>query len=336
MKAIRYDGTQARFSADAPQPTPLSGEALIRVELAALCNTDREIMAGYVPHYNNIMGHEFVGTVVSIEQDASTTPADLALVGKRVVGEINLNCNRMDCPMCSIGRTSQCPQRTVLGIHDKDGCFADYITLPTRLLHAVPDSLPSTQAVFAEPLAAALRITEVTHISPDRPVALLGDGRLAYMSGQVLALTGAPLTVFGLSEEKLKMFEPFAAGTRLLGQSTQPDSSPVAESDQQSYEVVVDATGHPSGLSTALALTRSGGTLIMKSTYASNVEINMSEVVVREISIRGSRCGPFAPALRYLDRGLVKLPEIEIHQPAQFEAAFASHAFKVALDFSGD
>jgi len=222
----------------------------------------------------------------------------------------------------------------VAGIHNRNGCFADYIALPTRLLHVVPEGLPDDVAIFTEPLAAALRITEMSHISPDQPVALVGDGRLAYMIAQVIALTGAPLTVFGLCEDKLALFEPFAVDTRMIRQTDSNESSSVEESDIHNYEVVMDATGHPSGLATALNLTRSGGLLVMKSTYASNVEINMSEVVVREITIRGSRCGPFAPALRYLDRGMIRLPSVEVFNPAEFRTAFSSQAFKVVLDFN--
>jgi len=327
MRAVVCDGKRALYTDDRAKPKLAAGEALIKVSLAALCNTDREIMAGYSPGFSHVMGHEFVGVVEAVASDADPT-----LMGKRVVGEINLSCFSPDCPYCSTRRASQCPKRLVAGIHNRDGCFADYITLPTRLLHLVSDTLPDEAAIFAEPLAAALRITEASHISPDQPVALVGDGRLAYMIGQVIALTGAPLTVFGLCEEKLVLFKPFAADTHVLKQAKQPEIA-INEANLQSYEVVIDATGHPSGLATALALTRSGGLLVMKSTYASKAEINMSEVVVREITIRGSRCGPFAPALRYLDRELICLPPIEVFDPQDFAAAFDSAAFKVALKF---
>ena len=349
MRAIHFNGEQASYTTQHPKPKPKPGEALIRVGLAALCNTDREIMAGYSPGFNNVMGHEFVGIV---EEIASPFPSSSStkygssnssseseneackdsyseLIGSRVVGEINLSCHRPDCPLCSIRRYSQCPERKVLGIHDHDGCFADYITLPANLLHLVPDSLSDEAAIYAEPLAAALRITESSHISPNQPTALIGDGRLAFMIGQTLSLTGAPVTVFGRFAEKLELFKPFTVATRLI----KGDTESLDEKDIQAFENVVDATGHPSGLATALALTRSGGMLIMKSTYASSVEINMSEVVVREITIRGSRCGPFGPALRYLDRGLVNLPPAEVFCPADYQAAFQSDAFKVVLDF---
>jgi threonine dehydrogenase-like Zn-dependent dehydrogenase len=310
---------------------------LVRVKLAAICNTDREIMRGYVPGFNNVLGHEFTGVVESLGEG---TDPELAQIwtGQRVVGELNLNCGLPTCVMCGKGRPSQCQARKVLGIHDKDGCFADYLTLPLRLLHRIPEGMPDEVAIFTEPLAAALRITENTHVSPDEPVALLGDGRLAYMIGQVLALTGAPLTVFGLSAEKLAMFETFAVRTVLLASDNR--GSPLSgvdalkAQDVQGFEVVADATGHRSGLATAIALTRSGGCLIMKSTYAETVEINMSEIVVREITIRGNRCGPFEPALRYLDRGLIRMPDIEFFSPIDFEAAFASDAFKAAIRFS--
>jgi len=329
MRAIVSDGKSAHFTEDYPVPVLAVGEALIRVTYAALCNTDREVMSGYSPGFNNVMGHEFVGVVEAVAEGA-----DASFVGKRVVGEINLSCFRQDCVYCSTGRASQCRSRTVPGIHNRDGCFADYLTLPTRLLHLVPDGLSDEAAIFAEPLAAALRIVELSHISPDKPIALVGDGRLAYMIGQVIALTGAPLTVFGLFGEKLEMFKPFSVETKLIKQGVAPGEKAIADSDTEGYEVVIDATGHPSGLETAIALTRSGGVLVMKSTYASNVDINMSEVVVRELTIRGNRCGPFAPALRYLDRGLITLPPIEKYDPVNYEDAFKSPAFKVVLDFT--
>jgi len=326
MQALVYNGSDAVYTRDYPQPTPAPGEALIRVRLAALCNTDREILRGYSPGFTGVMGHEFVGVVAEVAD-----PADVSLVGQRVVGEINLSCFQPDCLYCSTGRSSQCTQRRALGIAGKDGCFADYLTLPTRLLHLVPGSLPDEAAIFTEPLAAALRIVEQSHIPPDQPVALVGDGRLAYLIGQVIALTGAPLTVYGRAAEKLEMFAPFAR-TRLVEERARGSASS-SESADDSYEVVIDATGSPDSLASSIALTRSGGLLVMKSTYADNAEINMSEVVVRELTIRGSRCGPFAPALRYLERGRISLPPVELFAPKDFQKAFAAPAFKVALSF---
>ncbi|MDR1412747.1 MAG: alcohol dehydrogenase catalytic domain-containing protein [Actinomycetes bacterium] len=318
MRAVVFDGNKAEYREDWPRPVAAADEALIRVNLAALCSTDREVMRGYSAGFSGVMGHEFVGRV---EQ-----AADPLLVGRRVVGEINLSCFSPDCLYCSTGRDHHCENRSTLGIFNKDGCFADYLTLPTRLLHVLPDDMPDAVALFAEPLAAALRIVEQSHISPNQPVAVVGDGRLAYLIVQVLALVGAPLTVFGCNAEKLRLFEPFAVATRVVGK----------EAMTNTFEVVVDATGNPESLTLAMALTRAEGLLVMKSTYAGNAEINMSEVVVRELTIRGSRCGPFEPALRYLHCGLITLPPVETFAPRDFEAAFKSHAFKVSLTFQDD
>ncbi|MCL2492314.1 MAG: alcohol dehydrogenase catalytic domain-containing protein [Coriobacteriia bacterium] len=317
MRAIYFDGTKASFETDRAIPEAGIDESLIKVDLAALCNTDREVMRGYSPGFAGVMGHEFVGTVMR--------SSDTELEGKRVVGEINLSCFSDDCLYCATGRDHHCESRTTLGIVDKDGCFADYITLPTRLVHTIPDDMVDEVALFTEPLAAAIRIIEQTPLVVDLPVALVGDGRLAYMIAQVVALTHASLTVYGKDRDKLEMFAPFAR-TILVDQIDW-------DGEHDTYEVVIDATGNPESLASSIALTRSEGFLIMKSTYADKAQIDMSEVVVRELTIRGSRCGPFAPALDLLERGLITLPPVEIFLPQDFEKAFASQAFKVALDF---
>ncbi|MDR2106844.1 MAG: alcohol dehydrogenase catalytic domain-containing protein [Coriobacteriales bacterium] len=309
MRAVVCTEGRAGFVQDYPACHPAEGESLVEVELAAICSTDREILRGYRPGFSGIMGHEFVGVVRK-----SDSPA---LLGRRVVGEINLSCG--SCLYCTTGRPHHCERRTTLGINNKDGSFADFLTLPTSLLHPVPDGLAPQQAIFTEPLAAALRITEQVTFPAGAPVAILGDGRLALMICQALAATtSAALSVMGRHPEKLALFEPYAATC----------SKPTG-----SFEVVIDATGNPASLPVALGLTRSEGTLVMKSTYATTAEIDMSEVVVREIRIQGSRCGPFAPALELLSRGEVSLPAIELYPPESFEAAFASSAFKAALDF---
>jgi len=348
VRAIYFDGTDTRYREDYPQPVRGDDEALIRVTLAALCNTDREMVRGYMPGFTGVLGHEFVGIV----EDA----ADNAWIGKRVVGEINLSCFEPECLYCATGRDHHCLSRTTLGIWSKDGCFADYVTLPTRLLHEVPDLLRDEEAIFAEPLAAAFRIIEQESIkesvldaqgmqpragtvetgtdsdvtnqrtSQRMPVALVGDGRLAFLIGQVIASTGVALTVFGLSADKLKMFAPFA-------DTVIADEVNLA-AGREGFEVVIDATGSPESLATSVALTRSEGLLVMKSTYADVAQIDMSEVVVRELTIQGSRCGPFEPALRMLAEKRITLPPVEAFAPADFEEAFASRAFKVTLDFS--
>jgi threonine dehydrogenase-like Zn-dependent dehydrogenase len=309
LKAVVYTEGRARFVRDHADCRAAEGESLIEVELAAVCSTDREILRGYRPGFSGIMGHEFVGVVRK-----SDSPA---LPGRRVVGEINLSCG--SCLYCTTGRPRHCERRTTLGINNRDGSFADLLALPTPLLHPVPDGLAPEQAIFTEPLAAALRITEQVAFLPGMPVAVLGDGRLALMVCQALfATSSAALSVFGRHPEKLALFAPYAAT------SCEPAGS---------FEVVIDATGSPAALPVALGLTRSEGTLVMKSTYAGIAGLDMSEVVVRELRIQGSRCGPFAPALELLREGKVALPAIELHPPEDFEAAFASSAFKAALDF---
>ncbi|MDR1422545.1 MAG: alcohol dehydrogenase catalytic domain-containing protein [Coriobacteriales bacterium] len=309
MRAIIFNGESAEFIADYPVSQRQANESLIEVQIAALCSTDREILRGYRPDFKGVLGHEFVGIVR--ESDTSH------LIGQRVVGEINLSCGT--CLYCLSGRANHCSERLTLGINHKDGACADFLTLPTELLHVVPDGLPSEIAVFCEPLAAALRITEQVDFPAGVPVAIVGDGRLALMICQALAAsTSAVLTVIGRHPEKLELFAPWA--TTL----TKP---------QGSYEVVIDASGSPESLALSIALTRSEGTLVMKSTYAGTASIDMSEVVVRELRIQGSRCGPFEPALRLLDEGRVALPPIELYAPEDSDAAFASRAFKAAFDF---
>ncbi|MCL2136123.1 MAG: alcohol dehydrogenase catalytic domain-containing protein [Coriobacteriia bacterium] len=309
MRAVIYQNNEAHYLSDQAKPVPLDGESLIRVELAAICNTDREILHAYRPDFHGIIGHEFVGVV---EQSANDK-----LQGKRVVGEINISCG--NCLYCLTDRPNHCVNRATLGIHNKNGTFADYVTLPDQLLWVVGDDLRPDQAIFTEPLAAALRITEQIDLIAETPVAVVGDGRLALLIVEALALTtNAQLTVIGKHPEKLQLFERFAQTTT---------------STQDSYEVVIEASGNPAALSTAIGLTRSLGTLVMKSTYAGTTEIDMSEIVVREIKIVGSRCGPFDKALDLLHSHRLDLPSPVLFKPQEFQAAFDSSAFKVALDF---
>jgi len=330
MKALVFDGQNIDLDVKYPKPVPAPDEALVRVNLAAICNTDREIMGGYSPGFRGVMGHEFVGVVEAVGSEVDSALAD-KLFDQRVVGEINLSCFRQDCFYCMSGSSQHCEQRRVLGIHNKDGCFADYLTLPVRLLHLVPRKVPDKEAIFIEPLAAAMRIVEQVHTPPTKSIALVGDGRLAYMIAQVIALSNAPFTIFGIAKDKLKMFKDYGQTKMLEPIAGLP--SPVGDEDKHAFDIVIDATGSPTSLATSLALTRSQGTLVMKSTYANNAEINMSEVVVREINILGSRCGPYQPALRFLELGLIKLPALKTFDPMDFEAAFKSQAFKVAFDF---
>lgn len=308
MRALYFDGKKAVYREDCPKPERAEGESLIRILMAAVCSTDREILKGYRPDFRGIMGHEFVGIVE--ESD------DESLIGKRVVGELNAGCGH--CLYCRSGREKHCPDRKVIGMEGKDGCFAEYMTLQTHLIHRVPEELPTETAIFTEPLAAAFEITSQVHIKPDTNVAVLGDGRLSLMIAQVLSLTGTDLTVIGKHPEKLEKFRPFAK---------------VATEPEETYEIIVDATGAESGLQLAKKLIRRQGTIIMKSTYAGMANVDMSYFVVNEITIKGSRCGPFEPALRMLAQKKIVLPEIRLFDLKEHDQAFAYRGIKAGFRF---
>ncbi len=308
MKGLYFDGEKAVYREDLPKPVCKEGESLIRILMAAVCSTDREVLKGYRPNFRGVMGHEFVGVVEESE--------DKSLIGQRVVGELNAGCGH--CLYCRTGRGKHCPDRKVIGMEGKDGCFAEYMTLQTHLIHRVPDELPTERAIFTEPLAAAFEITSQVHVSPDTKVAVLGDGRLSLMIAQVLNLTGTDLTVIGKHPEKLEKFSPFA--------------KTVTEADE-TFEIIVDATGAESGLQLAKNLIRRQGTIILKSTYAGTANVDMSYFVVNEITIKGSRCGPFEPALRMLAQKRIVLPEIELFDLRDHEKAFAYRGFKAGFRF---
>ena len=309
MKGIYFDGNQAVYREDLPMPVRGEKESLVKILLCAVCNTDKEVRKGYRPDFRGILGHEFVGEVIE--------SSDENLIGKRVVGELNAACG--ECVYCKTGRPSHCNERRVLGMKNKNGAFAEYMTIDTNLLHVVPEELPTNIAIFTEPLAAAFEILTQVHVSPQKNAAVLGDGRLALFVAQVLAQTGIDLTVIGKHEEKLKLFESFAKVT--------------TEGEAEGYEYVAECTGSPSGLKKALELVRKKGTIILKSTYAGTADVDMSMVVVNEISIVGSRCGPFEPALKMLKEGKIVLPQIEIYECSDFEKAFDSRAFKAGISF---
>ena len=309
MKGIYFNGQDAVYREDLPMPVRGEKESLVKILLCAVCNTDKEVRRGYRPDFRGVMGHEFVGEVVE--------SSDENLIGKRVVGELNATCG--ECVYCKTGRPTHCNERRVLGMKNKDGAFAEYMTIDTNLLHVVPEELPTEIAIFTEPLAAAFEILTQIHVSSDKNAAVLGDGRLALFVAQVLAQTGIDLTVIGKHEEKLELFKSFAKVT--------------TEGELEGYEYVAECTGSPSGLQKALDLVRKKGTIILKSTYAGTVDVNMSMVVVNEISIVGSRCGPFEPALKMLKEGKISLPPIELYECCDFERAFESKAFKAGISF---
>lgn len=307
MKGIYFDGRRAVFRADLPKPVPMPGESLIKIEMAAVCNTDKEILRGYRPDFRGVMGHEFAGVVEASPESA--------LIGKRVVGELNAVCGK--CVYCRTGRFTHCSNRRVLGMHDKDGCFGEYMTIDTGLLHLIPDGLPLESAVYTEPLAAAFEIMTQVPLSPEKNIAVLGDGRLAYCVVQAMCAEGRRVTVIGKHPEKLELFAPFADTT--------------LEREKEGYEIVVEATGSPSGILQALELVRKKGTIVLKSTYTEEVSLPLSQIAVNEISIVGSRCGPFAPAIAALASGKAKFPAITLFPLEEYEKAFAFRGFKAGF-----
>ncbi len=269
---------------DLPIPALQVGEALIRMRLAGICGTDLELLRGYYP-YRNIPGHEFTGEVVE-------APDYPEWIGKRVVGEINLVCG--SCRMCRTGNPTHCEQRQVLGILDKPGVFAEYLTLPLVNLHHVPDNVPDEVAVFAEPLAAALEIQQQVSLQPDSRVLLIGAGRLGQLIAQTLSLTGCDLQVVARHPRQRTLLR--ARGIPVL------DASQVGE---RCFDLVVEATGSPDGFYLARRAIRPRGVLVLKSTYPGDLQVNFSSMVVDELTLVGSRCGPFAPALRLMATGQV-------------------------------
>lgn len=281
MQALYLSDGQLSYRSDYPRPEPRAGEALIRVRLAGICATDLEIVKGYAG-FEGVLGHEFVGIV-----EAS---ADPGWMGQRVVGTINLGCGR--CPVCLSDGPEHCPHRTVLGIINKDGVFADYVTLPLANLLAVPEKIPDETAVFTEPLAAALRIREQVPVRPAARTAVVGPGRLGLLIGQVLALDGTAVTMLGRRPESLELPAQLGLNTGL-----------VTEFGNDSFDFVVEATGNEAGFGHSLRLVRPLGTLVLKSTFHGQATLDLTKLVVAEINVIGSRCGPFAPALRLLARG---------------------------------
>jgi threonine dehydrogenase-like Zn-dependent dehydrogenase len=261
------------------------GEALVRVLLSGICNTDLEIARGYAG-FNGTIGHEFVGVV-----EQST---DRKLVGRRVVGEINAGCGR--CDLCRAGDPRHCPSRTVLGIVGRDGAHAEFLQLPNVNLIPVPKNLSQEQAVFTEPLAAACGILERAAIAKRDRVAVIGDGKLGLLCAQVVALTGAETLLVGKHDEKLRIVKQRGIET------SKPNE---AAKRQREFDVVVEASGAAPGFKLALDLLRPKGKLVLKSTFHGSTEIDAARIVVDEISIVGSRCGRFEPALDLLKKNAV-------------------------------
>lgn len=279
MKALRFENQQLKL-ADISKPN-IKREALVRVLKSGICSTDLEIVKGYA-NFSGTIGHEFVGVV----EAAADAPA---LIGKRVVGEINAGCG--ECKLCLSGDSRHCPARTVLGIVGRDGAHAEFLALPSRNLFEVPESVSDRQAVFVEPLAAAFGITEQVEILPETRVAVIGDGKLGNLCAQSLALKSRNVLTVGKHREKLSLVEKRNVETVLLEK---------AKTLPKDFEVVVEASGSESGFELALDLLRPRGKLVLKSTFHAAAKWQAWRVVVNEITIVGSRCGRFAPAIELL------------------------------------
>ena len=304
MKGLWLDHQTLQFREDLPQPEPAPGEALVKVLQAGICNTDLELLRGYYP-YCGVPGHEFVGVVVQGPE---------LLLQKRVVGEINAACGH--CRFCLQGMPTHCENRTVLGIVNRNGAFAEYLTLPVQNLHLVPDSVSTDAATFTEPIAAALEIQEQIKITPNEKVLVVGDGKLGQLIAQTLALTGCELWVLGRHPDKLAKLSDRGIQTGL-----------VQDLPNFKFDITVECTGNPEGLAIALGKLRPRGILVLKSTYAGRVNLDMSSIVVNEITLIGSRCGPFSPALDLLANHQINVASlIQEKYPLEEGLAAFTHA----------
>jgi threonine dehydrogenase-like Zn-dependent dehydrogenase len=320
MKALRYENQKIEV-ADVDLPDA-EGEALVRVTLSGICNTDLEIARGYAG-FEGTLGHEFVGVIEQVSESGSlirtTSSGEPATVerltpGQRVVGEINAGCGA--CDLCRAGDSRHCPQRTVLGIAGRDGAHAEFLKLPLINLLPVPPEISDERAVFTEPLAAACGILERVSISKDTRVAVIGDGKLGLLCAQVMATTGAAVTLLGKHESNLAI-----AGRRgvetILAESATPRI--------RAFDVVVEASGSASGFRHAMDLVRPRGVLVLKSTFHGLTEINSARLVVDEISVVGSRCGRFAPALELLRAAAIDVESLITEEQKLADGVRAMH-----------
>jgi len=283
MLALYCDDNRQVTLKELPPPVPGPGEVLVRVTMAGICGTDLQILRGY-HGFRGVLGHEFAGVVAG--------PEDSPWLGKRVVGEINVSCGV--CDLCRAGLPRHCRVRQVIGIKDRDGAFAHYLTLPEANLHEVPPGVADEAAVFTEPLAAALAVKEAALLPLSSPLLVVGDGRLGLLISWVLAVSGSEVHLAGRHEAHLALAKPYGVITYLEKDLPGGD-----------YEVVVEASGAASGLDLALARVRPRGTVVVKSTYTGRYPLDSAALVVPEVRLVGSRCGPFAPALRVLAQGRI-------------------------------
>ena len=319
MRGLWLDNQAIRLRGDLRVPEMPPGEALVRVTVAGICNTDLELVRGYYP-FTGVPGHEFVGVV-------EKAPGANEWVGRRVVGEINASCG--ECAACRAGRRTHCERRTVLGIVSRNGAFAEYLTLPVANLHEVPPGLADEAAVFTEPLAAALEIQQQVPIGPGDRVVVIGDGKLGNLVAQSLALTACALIVVGRHPGKMALLARRGIATGLA------DAIRPGEAD-----VVIECTGNPDGFDLARTAVRPRGTIVLKSTYRGRTSLDVSRIVVDEITLVGSRCGPFAPALALLaERRVDVAPLVHGRFPlgeavAAFDEAARPGVLKVLVQMS--
>jgi threonine dehydrogenase-like Zn-dependent dehydrogenase len=289
MKAICWDGHEVTLDSSYPPPVPDQESAIVKVHHGGICSTDLQIFKGYM-NFRGVPGHEFVGSVRQGPEN---------WLGKRVVGEINFGCGR--CEFCDRDLTRHCPNRTVMGILNADGAFAEYVAVPVENLHVVPPSVSDEQAVFTEPVAAAFEILRQIQVSTGDEILILGDGKLGNLCAQVLRLTGAKLTALGKHQDKLDLIRRTGVRTTLLN-----------EWEPRLFDVVVEATGSAAGLELAISAVRPRGTLVLKSTIAGAHQVSLAPLVINEINLVGSRCGIFSDALEALAaRQISVVPLIE-------------------------
>ena len=316
MQALYWDGHELSLNLSylAPQKSKIedreskiagaTGSPLVKVHLAGICSTDLQIFKGYMD-FRGVPGHEFVGSVVE---------GPLELIKKRVVGEINFACGR--CDYCNRGLGRHCPSRRVMGILGADGAFAEFVSVPVPNLYVVSESVSDEEAVFTEPLAAAFEIVEQVQFNLGDEVLVLGDGKLSFLCAQVLRLASANVALVGKHPDKLKLIKRSGVRTMLLSDWT-----------PRQFDIVVEATGSPSGLQLAMSAVRPRGTLVLKTTIAGEHKASLAPLVINEITVVGSRCGPFAPALDALrERSVSVTPLIEKVYPLSEGVEAVAHA----------
>jgi threonine dehydrogenase-like Zn-dependent dehydrogenase len=317
VKAFQVSGSQL-IPIEKPLPEVPANWALIKVRLAGICNTDVEILRGY-HDFHGIPGHEFVGEVISVGDGGKPTPAirqaQSRWKGQRVTGEINVSCAAYGykplCEFCLRGLKTHCARRTVLGIVNHDGAFAEYLALPVENLHLVPSSVPDEQSVFVEPLAAACEILDQIDVKQFRAAAVLGDGKLAQLIARVLKTEIPRVVMYGKHEKKLELVNATAHGAEKKSRKERIETKQISGTDadlkkiKENFALVVEATGSPTGLALAQQITEPRGTLVLKSTFHGATPVETWPIVVKELTVIGSRCGPFAKAIRLLREGKV-------------------------------